>query len=121
MDALGYPLRFILTKGQAHDAPQAPVLLEDVLSEQVIADKGYDSDTILDLIREQLEAQAVIPPKANRLDQRDYDKNAYKERHLVECFINKIKQFRRIFTRFDKYAERYADFLYFACTLIWLR
>ena len=120
MDALGYPLRIILTKGQAHDAPLAPVLLKNISTEQVLADKSYDSDAILELIQE-LEAEAVIPPKRNRLEPQDYDKDAYKERHLVECFINKIKHFRRIFTRYDKLARRYRDFLCFACMLIWLR
>lgn len=114
-------MRFILTGGQAHDAPLAPDLLKDLVTEQVLADKSYDSNSILKLIQEMLNAEAVIPPKSNRLEPHDYDKDAYKERHLIECFINKIKHFRRVFTRFDKYAKRYLDFLAFAATLIWLR
>lgn len=64
---------------------------------------------------------AVIPPKRNRKIQRDYDKHIYKERHLVECFFNKIKQFRRVFSRFDKTNIAYLTFVEFASILIWLR
>jgi len=63
----------------------------------------------------------VIPPRANRTEARDYDKHLYRERHLVECFINKIKHYRRIFSRFDKLAKRYLGFLSFVGALIWLR
>ncbi len=63
----------------------------------------------------------VIPPRANRRDSRTYDVHLYKERHLVECFINKIKQYRRISSRFDKLAVRYMGFLSFVATIIWVR
>ena len=63
----------------------------------------------------------MIPPRANRRDPRTYDVHLYKERHLVECFINKIKQYRRISSRFDKLAVRYMGFLSFVATIIWLR
>jgi transposase len=65
--------------------------------------------------------EVVIPPRANRTEQRGYDKHWYKERHLVECFVNKIKQYRGTFSRFEKLAKRYLGFLSFAATLIWLR
>ena len=114
-------MRIILTKGQAGDAPQAPILLKNLLTEQVLADKAYDSNGILNMIREELQAEVVIPPKDNRTEPHDYDKDVYKERHLIECFIGKIKHFRRIFTRYDKLERRYRDFLCFVSTLIWLR
>jgi len=63
----------------------------------------------------------VIPPKSNRKEHREYDKHLYKERHLIECFIGKIKQFRRVFSRFDKWAKNYLNFIFFASTLICLR
>jgi transposase len=63
----------------------------------------------------------VLLPKKNRLIQRDTDWHTHKDRHLVECFMNKIKQYRRIFSRFEKYACRYKAFLSFASALIWLR
>lgn len=120
-EGLGYPLRYILTAGQASDSPQAIALLEGIVTNEVLADKGYDTNAILAYIQDVLKAKAVIPPKKNRNEPQEYDKHAYKERHLVECFINKIKHFRRVFTRYEKYAERYMDFLNLAATLIWLR
>lgn len=120
VDALGNPLRLLLTGGQRSDATQAIALLEGFDFEAVLADRGYDTDKILDFIA-QNEAEAVIPAKKNRLVQRDTDWHTYKVRHLIECFMNKIKQYRRIFSRFEKYASRYQAFLSFASALIWLR
>lgn len=120
MDALGNPLRFLLTGRQRHESTQAEALIADFLFDRLLADKSYDFDHFLPLITA-LGAEAVIPPRANRTEQRAYDKHWYKERHLVECFINKIKHSRRIFSRFDKLARRYLGFLSFVGTLIWLR
>jgi transposase len=89
-------------------------------AEYVIADKGYDSAGLIEDI-ENMGAVAVIPPRSNRKTPREYDRYLYKERHLVECFINKIKHFRHIFSRFDKLASRYHGFLSFVGSLIWLR
>jgi transposase len=101
VDALGNPLRFLLTGGQRGDATQAIPLLEGFDFAGVMADRGYDADDILEFIA-QNEAEAVIPAKKNRIDQRETDWHTYKDRHLVECFMNKIKQYRRIFSRFEK-------------------
>lgn len=120
VDALGNPLRLLLTGGQRGDSTQAIPLLEGFDFSGVMADRGYDADAILDFIA-QNEATAVIPAKKNRVIQRDTDWHTYKDRHLVECFMNKIKQYRRIFSRFEKYASRYMSFLSFASALIWLR
>ena len=109
-----------MTGGNRHDLTQAEVLLKGWETERVIADKGYDSDKVLATI-EVLAAEAVIPPKANRLEQREYDQEFYKERHLIECFFNKLKQFRRVFSRFEQTARNYLAFVHFASTLIWLR
>ena len=62
----------------------------------------------------------VIPPRSNRKEPADYDRHLYRERHLVECFINKIKHYRRIFSRFEKLDTRYLGFLHFTAALIWL-
>lgn len=86
----------------------------------MLADKGYDSNAVLANVAA-LNAEAVIPPKANRVVQRVYDKEFYKERHLVECFFNKLKQFRRVFSRFDQQARNYLSFVQFASMMIWLR
>ncbi len=120
VDALGNPLRFRLSAGQKHDITEAEALIADYSSENVIADKAYDSDQFLQIITEN-GAVAVIPPSSRRIDQRNYDKHLYRERHLVECFIGKIKQYRRIFSRFDKLANSYLSFLQFVGALIWLR
>ena len=120
VDALGNPLRLLLTGGQSGDAPQAIPLLEGFDFAGVMGDRGYDTDDILAFIAKN-DAEAVIPAKKNRLVQRETDWHTYKDRHLVECFMNKIKQYRRIFSRFEKYARRYKSFLSFASALIWLR
>ena len=60
----------------------------------------------------------VIPPRSNRKEPADYDRHRYRERHLVECFINKIKHYRRIFSRFEKLDTRYLGFLHFTAALI---
>lgn len=117
---MGYPLRFTLTAGQRHDITQAEALIKGFNAQHVIGDKGYDSAEFLHFIRD-MGAIPVIPPRSNLKTQRDYDKHLYKERHLVECFINKIKHYRHIFSRFDKLASRYMGFLSFVGTLIWLR
>ena len=117
---MGNPIKLILSAGQRHDISQAPKVLADTKADYVIADKAFDSQAFLDLISE-LGAQAVIPPSSHRKEQRDYDKELYKERHLIECFIGKLKYFRRIFSRFDKLASRYLSFIHFAATLIWLK
>jgi transposase len=120
VDALGNPLRFILTAGQAHELPPAEALLKGFETLFVLGDRAYDADPLL-LTITQKGAETVIPPKSNRKEQRDYDKELYKERHLVECFIGKLKHFRRCFARFDKLARNYLSFLHFASTLIWLK
>ena len=120
VDGLGNPLRFLLTGGQTHDVTQADGLIAGYASEYVIADKGYDAHWF----RQSLLARGmtpVIPPRSNRKEPHEYDAHLYRERHLVECFINKIKHFRRIFSRFDKLDARYLAFLQFAGALIWLR
>ncbi len=120
VDALGNPLRFILTPGQRHDVTQVEALIDSYEFERFTADTAFDADWLRELLAEN-GVQVVIPPRSNRTEQIDYDKHLYKERHLVECFINKIKWYRRIFTRFDKLARRYTAFLHFAAALIWLR
>jgi transposase len=103
-------LRIRLTSGQAHDIKQAPHLLQGLMSDQVIADRGYAAQALVDQIV-QSGVIAVIPPHARAKMKREYDRWAYRERHLVECFIGKIKHFRRVFSRFDKLARRYASFV----------
>ncbi len=121
VDALGNPLKFILTGGQSADVNQALPLLAGVNGATYgIMDKAYDADKVLDYL-ESKSIIPVIPPTKNRKEQRDYGWHIYKERHLVECFINKIKQYRYIFSRFDKTSRNFMSFLRFVAVLIWLR
>jgi len=109
-----------VTAGQVHEATQARALIEGLTLVSLIADKAYDNDAF----RAQLasaEIEAVIPPLGSRAVEIDYDQNAYGLRHRVECFINKIKHYRRVFTRFEKLSKSYLGFLSFVSALIWLR
>ena len=119
-DALGNALRFILTGGERNDITQAESLVEDLCAEYVIADKGYDSGAFVLKLKER-DSEAVIPSRATNRVQREIDTHLYKERHLIENQIGKLKQFRRVFSRFDKLAKNYLSFIYFASSLVWLR
>ena len=121
-DALGNPLNFVLTGGQASDMGQAETLLELTPegAEAFIGDKGYDSDAHVQAI-EARDMAAVIPPRSHRTEPRKVDWFVYKERHLIECFFNKIKHYRRIFSRYEKTARNYRGMLRLVSALIWLR
>ncbi|MCA9508636.1 MAG: IS5 family transposase [Myxococcales bacterium] len=120
VDALGLPIRFILTPGQSSEIKQAPKLIEGITGANILGDKAFDCDEFIQQITSQ-NCKPVIPPRSNRKVQRDVDYCLYKERHLIECFFAKVKQFRRIFSRSDKLALAYMGFLAFASTIIWLR
>jgi len=119
-DALGMPIRFILTGGQESECKQAIPLLKDIKASAVLADKGYDTNEL----REWLTGQGikvVIPPKSNRKEAIDCDYWHYKERHAVECMFGKLKHFRRIATRYEIKAINYMGMLTFSSSLLWLR
>lgn len=120
VDALGNPLRLRLTGGHRHDSTQAKALLEGFDFERLIADRGYADPDFIDYLLEQ-GIEVVIPPHQRAKSLREYDEWLYQDRHLVECFINKIKLFRRIFSRFEKLDRSYLGFLHFVSALIWLR
>ena len=119
-DALGNALRFLLTGGERNDITQAASLVKDLSAEYVIADKGYDSEAFVSHLRGR-EAEAVIPSRATNKVQREIDTHLYQERHLIENQIGKLKQFRRVFSRFDKLAKNFLSFIYFASSIVWLR
>jgi transposase len=119
-DALGNPTAFHLTGGQASDLAGADALLPGVTAATVIADKGYDAEArVLAPLREAGQA-AVIPPRRNRTEQREYDHDLYAARHLIENFFCKLKQFRAIATRYDKTARNFLAAVYLAATIILL-
>lgn len=120
VDALGNPVRFHLTPGQACDLDGADVLLEQIAADILLADKGYDAD---ERVIERLQQQGkttVIPSKRNRKQLREYDKQLYKARHLIENFFAQLKQYRALATRYDKLAESFLGGIYLAATVIWL-
>lgn len=92
----------------------------DLSNREVLADRAYDTDAIRTLLREQ-NAIAVIPSKKNRRVQHAYDRTVYKERHLVESFFNKMKNYRRLATRYDKTASIFKAFLALISIRIWLK
>jgi transposase len=119
VDALGNPVRLILTGGQVADVTQGAALVDGIDAEHVIADKGYDSNEFVSTI-EAGGAEAVIPPRSNRKEKRGYDRHLYKERNLVERFINRVKQCRRIATRYEKTARNYLAFWQLASIVVLL-
>jgi transposase len=119
-DALGNPTSFMLTAGQAHDLNGADALLPDLEAEALLADKAYDADERVLVPLQNAGMTAVIPSKSNRIIQRDYDKDLYEARHLIENFFCKLKQYRAIATRYDKTARNFLAAIYLASTVIWL-
>ena len=117
VDALGNLVRFLLLPGQAHDMKGVAPLIRGVSFDALLADKAFDADWLLQDL-DQRGATAVIPPKANRKIQRDFDTEVYKWRHLVENYFAKIKEFRRIATRYDKTDCSYAACWNLVATLI---
>src|SRR5262249_11868082 len=120
IDALGNPTRLVLTPGQDADVGQAETLIAGPDPGAVIADKAYDRDALVRSIAAR-GAEAVIPPKKNRVVARDYDKHLDKERNQVERFVNLIKQFRRVATRYEKTAWNFLAFVHVAAVMDLLR
>ena len=117
---LGCPVRFSLTGGQRGDAPQAEILIEDMPAEVVLADTAYDSDRLRAAIADK-DATAVIPNNPSRTRKYPLDKQLYAERHLIECCFSKLKQFRRVATRYEKTARNSLAVVTLAATVLWLR
>jgi transposase len=119
VDALGNPVRLLLTAGQTSEYTQVAALIEGFDADYVLADKGYDSDQFVSAIIAR-QATPVIPPRKNRKVQRNYDKDLYKERNMVERLFQKLKNFRRIATRYERLAITYQAMLNLVASIIWL-
>jgi len=121
VDTNGLPVRLALTPGEAHDNRLAAKLLSRLRSgSMLLADRGYDADWIRMLVH-QRGAWANIPPKRNRKEALCFSPYLYRARNLVERFFNKIKQCRRVATRYDKLAANYLAFIQLASIRLWLR
>lgn len=119
-DALGNPVRFFVTAGQRSDYIKALDLIQGREMDALIADKGYDADYMVQAAKD-IEAEAVIPSRARRKTAREYDKELYKERNLIERMFNKLKHFRRVATRYDKLDISYLGFVFLAGIYLWLK
>jgi transposase len=113
VNPFGHPVRLQLTGSEAADSPQLPGLIAGVPAQAVLADKGYDSDANREAIRGQ-GAKPCIPPRKNRKEPIPYDRHLYGARNVVERFFGRIKQYRRVATRFDKRARNYLGFVWLA-------
>ena len=110
---MGNSIHFALTAGNEHDCVYALDLLSkvDIEGSNILADKAYGSLKIREYITSQ-KASYTIPPKSNAKEQWEYDNWLYIERHLIECFFNKIKHFRKLATRYDKLATSFLAFIF---------
>ena len=118
-DALGNPLRFVLTPVQRHDSQPAVELHDGLQAKALLADKAYDSDKIFQSAQAQ-GMQVIIACKVNRKKQRVLDRHRYKARHLVENLFQRMKVFRRVATRFDKLDVTFLGFVHIAGIMKWL-
>ncbi|URK86169.1 IS5 family transposase (plasmid) [Rhizobium sp. RCAM05350] len=119
-EALGLPIRLIGSPGQRNDIAFAHDLVDGFEAVAALADKGYDADHLCERIT-QAGTRLVIPPRRNRKVQRAYDAELYKERNRIERFFNKLKQFRRVATRYDKLLANFMGVVKLAAIAIWLK
>lgn len=120
VDALGNLARFVLLPGQRHDSVGVEPLLDGVMLGALIGDKAFDSDWLRLQLNER-GTLAVIPPNASRAGKIPYDEEMYKWRHLVENFFQKIKEFRRIATRYDKTDTSFRAAIHLVATFLALK
>lgn len=120
VDALGNPIGFHLTGGEAHDLVGADALLPDMRANMLLADKAFDADERVIKPLTAAGKTAVIPSKANRKQPRAFDRDMYAARHLIENFFAKLKQFRAIATRYDKTARNFLAAVHWVASVIWL-
>lgn len=118
VDAHGMPVRALITQGTTADCTQAVALIDGFTAESLLADRGYDTDAILDQAQSQ-GMMPVIPPKKNRRERREYDKELYKARHLVENAFLHLKRWRGIATRYAKNTASFLAAVHIRCIFLW--
>jgi transposase len=119
-DALGRPLKFIITAGQVGDITQAPALLEGHAAKAVMADKAYDSNALREIIAT-MGAEAVIPSNRTRKVIIAHDEAIYKYRNRIERCFGRMKHFRRFATRYERRTLHFEGFVYLVAAMIWMR
>ena len=119
-DALGNPVKFILSPGNEHDITHAEELVKDLRNTKILADKGYYSEKFVEFLKKN-DCEALIPSRSNSKKKRVFDKHIFRERHLIENLFSKIKHFRIISSRFCKTSSSFLSFFHFAGALLWLR
>ncbi|MCP5132122.1 MAG: IS5 family transposase [Gammaproteobacteria bacterium] len=120
VDAHGLPVRVLITQGTTADCTQAGRLIEGLSADYLLADRGYDSNALIDQATSQ-NMEPVIPPKKNRLVQRPYDQELYKLRHLVENAFLHLKRWRGIATRYAKNTASFLAAVQIRCLVLWLK
>ena len=119
-DALGRPVRFIITAGQAGDITQAPALLEGQPGDAVLADKAHNGNALRTIIAD-MDARAVIPSNRCRKIIIPHDAVIYKHRNRIERCFARLKHFRRFATRYDRRTIHFTGFVHLAAAMIWLQ
>jgi transposase len=118
-DGKGYPLLLLLTPGNVHDCKVAQLCIEAMPpSAELVADKGYDSQALREWLEER-GTTPVIPPRRNRKVQYDYDKAIYRERNVIERMFCRLKDWRRVATRFDRNIKNFLGAIALAAAVIW--
>ena len=122
VDGLGNPLAFMLSSGNEHDSTHAVPLLQeiDIEGSNILGDKAYGAKVIRDYITSH-GATYTILPRENCDTPWPVDWHTYKERHLIECFFQKLKWFRRIFTRYDKLDSSFLAFVHLGAIAVLLK
>lgn len=114
------PVKMFVTAGTVADCSQACMLVEGINAENLLADKGYDSDELVENLKKN-NITPVIPPRKNRKKQRDYDKYLYRLRHLVENAFLELKRWRGIATRYAKNTASFLAAVHIRCIAIWAK
>lgn len=120
VESLGNAVRLIATAGQAGDSPQALPLLAGLEPGKVLADTAYDSDATRAYCAEK-GIEAVIPSHPGRTEALPMDEETYRDRNKVERFFGRLKQYRRLATRYDKTVVSFLAFWHIAAALDWMR
>ena len=118
-DSLGLPIRFLLSGGEVHDSRMAQALFDGLFGKHLLADKGYDSQSLV-AAAEAAGMIVLIPSRSNSLNPRKYDPAIYRERNQIERLFNRLKNCRRVASRYEKTARNFLAMLQIAGTMLWL-